>query len=57
MAVPCPPLRAESVHEDWKLPAAEVIAYAARPCTLVEAFRSLKLVNNPDPSVEVALAG
>ena len=57
MAVPCPPLRADSVHEDWKLPAAEVIAYAARPCTLVEAFKSLKLVNDPAVSVEVAPAG
>ena len=57
VAPPLPPLAVDSVQEAWKLPAAEVGAYAARPCTLVEALRSDKLMNDPGDSVEVAAAG
>jgi hypothetical protein len=56
IAPPLPPLAADSVQESWKLPVAKVSAYAARPCTLVEALKSDKLVD-PGESVEVAAAG
>ena len=57
MAPPLPPLAAFSVQEAWKLPAEDVVWYAALPCTDVEALRSVKPVNDPDASVEVAVAG